>query len=211
MKSPDNRNSSFPLAIVIEGGVAVLAFVLAWIFGVALPGQFGKSASAIVQGTLLGVAATFPLLAAFWWLVHATWPAAQRLVQQVQELVRTLFPRASLVQLFAVATVAGLGEELLFRGVIQSLVARWTMPIIGLAVASLVFGVFHAVSPLYFLLASLAGLYFGWIVLASRDLLPAIVAHGLYDFIALAYLSRAVTDRNAALKALELPNERPDN
>jgi membrane protease YdiL (CAAX protease family) len=35
-----------------------------------------------------------------------------------------------------------------------------------------------------------AGLYFGWLLIASGSLWPPIVAHALYDFVALCYLLR---------------------
>jgi hypothetical protein len=105
-------------------------------------------------------------------------------------MVRELFPRARLVELAMIAVLAGVSEELLFRGVLQTVVARWTTPLVGLAVASLVFGGLHAISRLYFVLATLIGCYLGWLLLEFDDLAAPIVAHGLYDFVALAYLTR---------------------
>jgi uncharacterized protein len=209
MKTASERNSGFRLAILFEGALAVLAVVLGWIFGIPLRGQFGPDARVLGQGILLGVLATLPLLAIFWWLVHASWPAARRLRQQVEELFAQLFPQASVPQMIVVAACAGLGEELLFRGVLQPLVGRWTTPVVGLIIASLIFGLFHAVSLLYFALATAVGAYFGWLVLASRSVLPAIVAHGLYDCIALLYLSHLRIARCAALaKTIEVRDER---
>jgi membrane protease YdiL (CAAX protease family) len=192
MKPPAGRIAGCYLAILVEGALGVVALVLGWIFSVPLREQFGADAREFGRGALLGVVATVPLLAMFWWLIRADWPAARRLRQQVEQLIGELFPQASIWQLMAVAAVAGVGEELLFRGAIQPLVARWSTPIAGLAVASVIFGVFHAVSPLYFALATLVGAYFGGIVLVGRDLVPAIVAHSLYDCIALVYLSHAM-------------------
>jgi membrane protease YdiL (CAAX protease family) len=90
--------------------------------------------------------------------------------------------------------VAGLGEELLFRGLVQAGLARlisgpagiW----IALLAASLLFGVFHWLSTTYALLAAAAGLYFGWLLIATGSLWPPVVAHALYDFAALWYLLR---------------------
>jgi uncharacterized protein len=209
MKTAAERISGFRLAILIEGSLAVLAGVLGWLFEISFRGQFALGGRQLGQAVLIGVLATLPLLAMFWWLVHATWPAARHLRQQVEELVVQLFPHASILQMIAVAACAGLGEELLFRGVFQPLVGRWTTPIVGLIVASVIFGLFHAVSLLYFVLATAVGVYLGWLVLASRDVLPAIVAHGLYDCIALLYLSHSLLDRDAPLtRSLEVQDER---
>jgi membrane protease YdiL (CAAX protease family) len=45
-------------------------------------------------------------------------------------------------------------------------------------------------SKLYFFLATAIGLCFGALVLQYNDLVAPMVAHSLYDFFALAYLSR---------------------
>jgi len=45
-------------------------------------------------------------------------------------------------------------------------------------------------TPTYAILATLIGVYFGGLVLWTENLLPAIIAHGVYDFAALVYLTR---------------------
>jgi hypothetical protein len=195
MKTSQYGQSKTTLAIAVEGALAALALFLAWIFGVPLRTQFAQSTAKFGWAVAQGVVATLPLLAIFWWLVHANWPEARRLRQQVERLISELFPRASLVELAAVAAVAGVSEELLFRGVAQSLLARWSTPMIALIVASLIFGLFHAVSLLYFVVATLAGAYFGWLMVTFGDLVAPIVAHAFYDFIALAYLTRQLNAR----------------
>jgi CAAX protease family protein len=202
MKMAVDRNSGFRLAILIEGALAALAVLLGWAFRVPLRDQFGQSFREIGQGTLWGVLAMLPLLVMFWWLIHATWPAARRLREQVEQLILELFPEHSIPQMIAVSVMAGIGEELLFRGVLQTLAARWTTPLLGIAVSSLIFGMFHTMSPLYFFLATVVGAYFGWIVLAGQDLVPAIVGHVLYDCFALVYLSRAYSARQRLTRPL---------
>jgi uncharacterized protein len=212
MKMAAERNSGFRLAMLIEGALALLALLLGWALRVPLGDQFGRTFRELGQGTLLGVLAMLPLLAIFWWLIHATWAAARRLREQVEQLILELFPQASIPQMIAVAFAAGIGEELLFRGVIQSLVARWTTPLLGITVASLIFGMFHAMSPLYFFIATAVGAYFGWIVLIGQDLVPAIVAHVLYDCVALVYLSWALVARKVVERtSLEKDDERTEN
>jgi CAAX protease family protein len=125
----------------------------------------------------------------FWFLIRSRHPELRRLSDQVQWLVDELFGGASWFQLALVAALAGLGEELLFRGVLLPVLARWTTPLLALAVTSLLFGLAHALSRLYFLLATLIGVYFGWLAM-DVGLAVAIVTHGLYDLVALMYLSR---------------------
>lgn len=189
--NPHRENSAgFRLAVVVEGALGLAAVGLATLFGVPLREQFVATPAGLVTGALLGVAATLPMLAVFWWMLDARWTPLVELRRIVTQMVRELFPRASIVELAIVAVLAGVSEELLFRGVLQSLVGRWTTPLVGLAVASLVFGGLHAISRIYFILATLIGVYLGWLLLRFDSLMVPIVAHGLYDFVALVYLTR---------------------
>jgi hypothetical protein len=188
--APSRKSDGLRWAVLVEGGLAVLAVVLAWVFGVPLASQFPSDFTAIFMAAGRGVLATLPLLAGFWWVVRSRRPALRRLRHWMQWLVDEVFAQATIAQLALVAALAGVGEELLFRGVLQWLVGHWTTPLWGVAVASLVFGALHALSKLYFLLATLIGVYFGWLVLWYGDLVTPMVAHGLYDFLALAYLAR---------------------
>jgi len=190
MPTDADNSSGLRMAVLVEGGLAVLAVGAGWLMSIPLRGLLPATMAELSSAVLRGLVATLPLVIALWWLVHARWPAAQRLRMQAQRLVAELFHSASWAELALIAVLAGVGEELLFRGVLQTLVGRWISPEWALAIVSLVFGLFHALSLLYFLLAALVGAYFGWLVLEYHDLTAAIVAHALYDFIALLYLSR---------------------
>jgi membrane protease YdiL (CAAX protease family) len=78
-----------------------------------------------------------------------------------------------------------MGEELLFRGVVQNISQEWLGPLGGLALASVLFGLVHPLTRAYFVAASVIGVYLGWLWLATDNLLVPIIAHGLYDFVIL--------------------------
>jgi membrane protease YdiL (CAAX protease family) len=137
-----------------------------------------------------GLAVTAPMLGMFWWLVHSDRPTLRELRRQVEWLIGEMFPAANVGQLAMVAVLAGVGEELLFRGVVQAKLIDWTSPAIGVVIASVLFGGMHALSKIYFVLATLIGLCFGWLAWHFHDLVAPIVAHTVYDFVALLYLSR---------------------
>lgn len=113
-----------------------------------------------------------------------------RLNAVVDQFLIPLFAGCTVIQLASISFVAGIGEELLFRGVLQPLLIAWLGLAAGLILASAVFGLMHAVTPTYAVLAGLIGAYFGWFALARGNLLGPIIAHGLYDFVALIYLTR---------------------
>ena len=188
---PPENTAGFRLAIVVEGALGLVAIGLAKLFGVPLREQFAAGPHALLDDVLLGVLATLPMLAMFWAMLDARWRPFVDLKNQVRAMVRELFPRARIIELAIIAILAGVSEELLFRGVLQTLVGRWTSPLIGLVIASLIFGAMHAVSRLYFVLATVIGAYLGWLFVEFDDLTVPIVAHGLYDFVALVYLTRS--------------------
>ena len=103
-------------------------------------------------------------------------------------------------QLGVISFLAGLGEEMLFRGLLQDGLAHWLGNSFGLGeaaglwlavgLASTLFGLLHWISPFYALVAGLIGAYLGWWRVQSGNLLGPIVAHALYDFVALVYLTK---------------------
>jgi membrane protease YdiL (CAAX protease family) len=193
MDSSGQRSDGFAMAVVVEGGLALAALVIAWIFRVSLRDMFPEAGAPLVSAIVRGLLATLPMLVIFWLLVNSTWPMMRQLREQVQWLIDEMFPSRSIAQFAMVAILAGVGEELLFRGAIQSVLANWTMPVIGLVITSLLFGLAHALSKLYFLFAVAVGAFLGWMTWKYNDLVAPMVAHGVYDFLALVYLSRQKT------------------
>ncbi|HEU4641464.1 MAG TPA: CPBP family intramembrane glutamic endopeptidase [Gemmatimonadaceae bacterium] len=75
----------------------------------------------------------------------------------------------------------GIPEELLFRGLIQNLLGRWLGARAALPIASVVFGLAHLPDPRYVLLATLAGLAYGWVYQRTGKITAAAVTHALVD------------------------------
>jgi uncharacterized protein len=74
--------------------------------------------------------------------------------------------------------------------VIQPALAGYLPLAAAVALTAALFGVAHWVTPTYALLAGLVGAYLGLVLLLSGNLLVPIVAHALYDVVALALLVR---------------------
>ena len=142
----------------------------------------------------LGLLAILPPLALLG--VCLRWPVGPlgELVRVVDGLLVPLFRDWRLADFALVSVLAGVGEEMLFRGVIQPAVAEavgggWGIAV-GLAASALLFGLAHPITPAYALLAGLIGLYLGGVWLVSGNLLVPVVAHAGYDFVALIWLIR---------------------
>mmetsp|Transcript_28859 Transcript_28859/g.51821 ORF Transcript_28859/g.51821 Transcript_28859/m.51821 type:complete len:436 (-) Transcript_28859:82-1389(-) len=116
---------------------------------------------------------------------------------------------------------AGVGEELVFRGALQGGLGQlllWAgtpaavVTAVPLLVSSVIFGVLHSYSnsPVYAIVATIAGGWFGWCYLSTGNILIPMVAHTLVDWVSffsvhvlVAYLSSE--DDRLALWNLDAP------
>jgi len=99
-----------------------------------------------------------------------------------------MFVGFRLREIAIVAALAGLGEELLFRGLLQQLAEGYVNPWWALLISSLAFGAAHWVSTTYAVVTTVVGLYLGWLWMTLDNLLVPILVHGLYDLVALALI-----------------------
>jgi hypothetical protein len=202
------RQSVVLLAVFVEGGLLAAASLLGWIIDRPPLRHFAWT----WQGVLWGVAATVPLVLFFFLFLR--WPIGplKRIQRFSEDVLRPLLSPCSLIDLLGISLLAGLSEELLFRGVVQDAFSGWFNVWIGVLVASVLFGLMHAITFTYALLATITGAYLGCVWLyADHNLLAAVVTHALYDFVVLLWLLRgpgAAAAREVA-EAGEKPPEPP--
>jgi uncharacterized protein len=175
------------MAILFEGGMGAVALVLGLFM--AMPPWRELEAGPREIG--FGFSATLPMLAGLLALRAVRVGPLGRLNLVVDQLVAPLFGKCSIFQLAMISIVAGIGEELLFRGVVQPVLIGWIGAVAGVAAASVIFGLMHAITPTYAILATAVGAYLGWLMLATSGLVAPIIAHSLYDFVALVYLTKS--------------------
>ena len=191
MPALHHRGRTIAIVLLFEGGLGAVALLIAWLIGHS-PFSTDNSASATLILAALSSLAALPLLVFVFALEQLPWPPLRRLDARVREMVHQLFAGAAVIELFAISLAAGLGEELLFRGLLQSGLTNWlggdTGMWIALALASVLFGVCHWLDSTYAVLATLAGAYFGLLLIATDTLWAPIAAHATYDFLALLYL-----------------------
>ncbi|MDZ7680349.1 MAG: CPBP family intramembrane glutamic endopeptidase [Fodinibius sp.] len=109
-------------------------------------------------------------------------PFARSLRAVCREL-RPLFVDMRWIQLLVLALLAGVGEELLFRGFLQPWLAEYIAIEIAIGLAAAVFGLLHFASVQYFLLTTLLGLALGITYWITGSLLMVMVWHGFYDLL----------------------------
>lgn len=194
---PQDTRDVLPMAAGFEASLALAALLLGWLFGVNPLATLRTNGVAAAYGVL----ASIPLFVLLALMIRFPYGPLRDLLRVVDQLVGTMFQQAKWYHLGLIALMAGIGEELLFRGFVQSLLAQWTgSPIAALIGAGLLFGLLHSISRTYAAVAAAVGIYLGGIWMLTDNLLTPILTHAVYDFGALWYLQRTGPSRISSVQ-----------
>jgi uncharacterized protein len=183
-----DSSNFFKTACWFEASLIGVAGLLAWIAGINPLASLYFSETAIAIG-VLGTVPLFLLYLALQQLPQKSLLDIKDLL--LKTLAANLYSR-HWTDLLWLSCIAGVSEELLFRGVIQPwLTAAWGFTA-GLWISNIIFGLVHAITPLYTLLVIVVGIYLSlsMTVADENNLLIPIIIHSLYDFLALFALMR---------------------
>lgn len=180
------RGRLVALALVTEGALAVAAWAAAWALGITI--LWGDPPRDLAIGTAAAVvlaSINFTILtrAPSGWIVDGV-----RAVYH--EVLVPVFGTLDLPGIVIIGIAAGVGEEWLFRGVLQ--------PLVGLPLASVLFGLAHMGGRrmlAFAVWAAAMGAALGGVAIVTGGLTAPMVAHGLYDMLALAYLRRSADEQ----------------
>ena len=168
-------------ALLLEGGLGVVAAGLAWWRQIPL---YGASWPTFGQGGL-GLLAGGMLLAGNYALIEYGAPYSRFLAtlkQLLEHDVAPLFRHFHLPAITLIALSSGVGEEMFFRGVLQAELGLW--------LASAIFGLAHIwrqAAVWYGLYAAGIGLLFGGLAMWSGSLWVPTIAHCVNNFVAVLY------------------------
>lgn len=195
----DDTDNRFAVAALGELAIGGLAIALGWLIG--------PDARAFVprwydlRGLSIGLAAGifFGVVFVGWMAIFSRLPL--RSIQELAKLTEGQFLEylmpMSRLQLLTLAITAGVGEELLFRGWLQSALIgpggldhSWSRIGFGVVIASIAFGMAHPISRTYVACAAMMGAMMGILYLITQNLLSSIVAHAVYDAIVLISMKR---------------------
>lgn len=180
----DKKSShTFVLVLLSQLVIVVAGILLIWGFGMQMPNANVGALQAITIGTLLAFI-TFLLFALIY---RFGGKFAQALLNDARR-VSGIFSGYSWLHLACVAALAGVGEELLFRGFLQTWLGNYFAITWAILIASIIFGLLHYLSHAYFISATLMSIAFGVAYYMTDSLLMVVVWHGIYDFIALLVL-----------------------
>lgn len=188
-----SRAQFLNLAGLFQTGMVGFALLLSWVLGVDPLVRLLPRWDAIP----LSFAGLVPLLVFF--AVTFRFPVGG--FGKVREfLLQSLGPllvRCSVLDLFLLAGMVGVSEELLFRGVLQPWLSHWGFWF-GLLASGVIFGLVHAVTPTYAIVAGGIGIYLGTLLEFGQppNLVVPMVVHGLYDWVAFLVVRREYSRRS---------------
>lgn len=184
----NNANRTFAIAIVGTAVLGVLALGAAAVLNVSLAGQFHWS----LRDGLIGIAATAPMIGFLYWFMTTDNGAIADFRESQIEFFAEIGFKFTWPRIFAMALFAGVFEELLFRGALQTGLANWLGVVWAIILTNLLFGVLHWRTALYALIAGLVGVWLSLVFTLTGNLLAPIIAHGLYDLVALGVTAQAI-------------------
>ena len=196
MYDPNNRVQFLNMGAFVEGGVILIALFLAWVLDV----EWIKFLHWNGQGTIYGIVGLVPMLLLFF-VLH--WFPFGSLLKVKRFLIDVMGPSLAACywfELLLLAALAGFSEELLFRGILQPWLERvggetagYSLGIIG---SNILFGIVHAVTTTYAILAAIMGAYLGLLfdISGERNLTIPIITHAVYDFIAFLVIRKTYCD-----------------
>ncbi|HEX6837988.1 MAG TPA: CPBP family intramembrane glutamic endopeptidase [Polyangia bacterium] len=165
------------------GGCAIALGLVAWTLDRArLRVELRPTLRSVVAGTVVGVAMSAA--------THLLYPPVARAAPFVAGDTARLYAafRATSLPVAALVLVpVVLGEELVWRGVVQGAIVRRAGPRAGVGLAALVYALAHgpAGAPLLVVVALGCGLVWGALRAATGSLVPSLVAHLVWDTLVL--------------------------
>lgn len=173
-------------SVFVEVGLAPFSLVVGWLVGHPPLATFVWSA----RDALYGAAAALPLIAAF--LAMFRWPVGPlaKVKEFCEEEIVPMFNESYWSELALISLSAGVGEEMIYRGVLQATLMDWLGVGWGLVLTSAIFGVLHPSSFSYIIVMGVLGSYLGGLWILNGNLLTVMVTHAVYLLVVLGYLIR---------------------
>ncbi len=186
----DNEEDKKAFVVVMVGTIllGLVAFGLSFLLHTPLAPQFRLS----LDAGLMGIIATLPPVLFLWWFSNTDVPAFAEFRHSQIKFFAEIGFNFTPFRIVLMAIGAGVCEELMFRGVLQSWIDGFAPIITAIILSNIVFGLLHMRTVLYAVIAGGIGVYFGVVYAITDNLVVPMVAHGLYDAVALEYTRRAI-------------------
>lgn len=174
-------------AAILEGSLVLVALFLGWLMDFRPTQDLTWNWIDLGYGLL----ASIPMLLMLLVMLIAPGSGIREIREFIRDTLGPLLSRCRMVDLLLLAILAGLCEEILFRGFLFGYFWQFNRSL-AVIVCNVAFGLAHLVTPLYAFLAAIAGLYLTALMAVdpSPNLLIPITAHAAYDFVAFLIVIR---------------------
>lgn len=199
MPSEDVANSPEAAAeppISLARAIVLLALQAIGMFAVGswLWDTSGREDDAFVtfspEQAVLGLALGSALIVLAWVLYRSFPHNGETLVRMQAKTYEFLGPKLGWPAIVFISICAGVGEEALFRGGLQTFLGDLIGAPLGIAVSSALFAAIHLGKPAITALLFVVGALFGVAYWLTESLLTVMIGHALYDVWALRYIHR---------------------
>jgi membrane protease YdiL (CAAX protease family) len=136
-------------------------------------------AAALAGGFLLGLGLV-PIVQLLSRLQRLVWPPDSATEKFINDLFVPVLQAHPFITPVIVGVLAGIFEELLFRGPIQTALMRKNNPWVAVIITALLFAAAHLDLHGMALRAAL-GIILGWVVWRTGSIFPAMIIHAVYD------------------------------
>ncbi|WP_337173031.1 CPBP family intramembrane glutamic endopeptidase [Paludisphaera sp.] len=174
------------LGVFGEGGLAPLAVLLGWFLSWSPLRDFSWDLGAALLGAVLAV----PPLVAMLTLLRHPFGRFVQVKRFFEDELLPLLNNSRWGDLVLIAIATGVGEEMLFRGLFQPILASELGTPAAVLLTSIIFAALHPISIPYFYVMLALGVYLGTVCVFSGNLLTSMTCHGAYNFLLLARLLR---------------------
>ncbi len=177
----------FPLLALRATTTVGLVVAFLWSHGQS-PRAIGLRAPGLALDNILGVALTvviYGLILATLGLLAVVWPDVIKQMQENAAGLLEMIPNATPLVFLLMAMTIGVYEEVLFRGFIMPRLRRATGSwIAAVILSSAVFTALHAMeqTPAALIIVGILSVSFSLVTIWRRSIVPAIIAHALFDF-----------------------------
>ncbi len=188
------RDNTVPLLwqmlLLVPGWIMLLG--VCWLFAGALGHErdgwsLKGKASDIPLGAFSGAVLQIPILIIVLIIIQAIFGEIEQSGRALALVdMADTWPKVALLVLF-VGVGAPVVEELFYRGIVQRWLVDTIGPVLGIAIASIIFGAVH-LSLIEFAPLAVVGAVLGYLYWRTGRLLPAIIAHTTFNMITLVNL-----------------------
>ena len=191
------------------GTALTIQFALFTAIGAGLWYLTGRPLSQFVEpkasAILLGLALAGALSVVAYGFFKGFPRLSERFVRMQAKSYGFLGEKIGLPLIVLISIGAGVGEEALFRGGVQTLAIDYLGPAGGILLASAVFAAVHPSKPQIMAIIFAIGVLFGWVYWMTGSLVLVMVAHAVYDIFAIDYLLKEFR----RLNVLSAPADEP--